>query len=169
MNGYAVSFDSLYAPSGTATALEHGLSKYLKGREAPQSALEPQANQLARLFTQGSQQRLNRLRGFEDDWDGSGSAKPLAESIANAAARLPELYRLSVLHGAWREPHVSASETGEVTFEWWSDSRKVTLYFGERTLEVVRVWGLNIQTEMDLQPMTSLDDFPAIWFWLYGA
>ncbi len=63
---------------------------------------------------------------------------------------------------------MSASEAGEISFEWWSGSRKVTMYFADHTAEIMRVWGINMDTEMDLQLMPTLDSFPAVWSWLYG-
>jgi hypothetical protein len=42
------------------------------------------------------------------------------------------------------------------------------MYFGPHSVEVIRVWGVNMDTEMDLQPTPTLDGFPAVWAWLYG-
>ena len=157
---------TLYAPSDTRTAQNFSLARYQKLSPAPQS--DPASNQFARLFTLGSQTKLARIRTLEKDWDGYGSAKPVSEAVANAEARLPELYRLSTIQGVWREPHISASEAGEISFEWWSGPRKVTMYFGDDAVEIIKVWGVNMDTEMDLQQMLTLDSFPAVWAWLYG-
>lgn len=163
---HPVRWGTLYAPSDTHTVQNYGLWRYLKISPAPQS--DAGSNQFARLFTLGAQDKLARIRALEANWDGYGSARPNPGAIANAEARLPELYRLSTLQGVWREPHVSASEAGEISFEWWSGPRKVTMYFGEQFVEVIKVWGINMDTEMDLQQMPALDAFPAVWAWLYG-
>lgn len=166
MNLHPVKHGGVYAPSRTHTAESYGLASYRLSSPAPNDDAE--ANQLARLLTLSSQEKLAGIRSREEDWDGYGSAKPLPEALANAEARLPELYRLSTIQGVWREPHVSASEAGEISFEWWSGSRKVTMYFGDDSIELIRVWGVNMDTEMDLQQMPTLDGFPAVWAWLYG-
>jgi len=166
MNMHPVRWGNLYAPSDTHTVQNFDLATYRKLSPAPQA--DAASNQVARLFILGSQDKLTRIRGFEQNWDEYGSAKPIPEAIANAEARLPELYRLCTIRGVWREPHVSASEAGEISFEWWSGSRKVTMYFGAQSVEIIRVWGVNMDTEMDLQQMPTLDSFPAVWAWLYG-
>lgn len=167
MNMHPAKRGPIYAPNDTHTVQVFDLAHYR--RSSPALQTDAVVNQFARLFTLSSQQKLSRIRGYQQNWDGYGSAKPTAEAIANAEARLPELYRLTTLQGVWREPHVSASEAGEVSFEWWSGSRKVTMYFSDHAAEIMRVWGVNMDTEMDLQPMPTLDSFPAVWSWLYGS
>lgn len=158
---------SLYAPTDTHLAQTYQFANYQKLVPTPQG--DTASNQVARFFILGSQEKLTRIRGFERNWDGYGSEKPIPEAIANAEARLPELYRLCTIDGVWREPLVSVSEIGEVSFEWWSGRRKVTMYFGENSVDVIRVWGVNTETEMDLQQMPMLGSFPAVWAWLYGS
>jgi len=126
------------------------------------------SNQITRFITQSAVEALLKLRGYETDWDGNGSAKPMVEAIANAEARLPELYRIACNLPFWRNPDVSASESGEISFEWWGDSRKVTMYFGATTMEVIKVWGVDIDTQMDHFPLNVVDEFASVWIWLYG-
>ena len=170
MNVYATRCGSVLYGSETQTSHDYRPSARYQQLvlPPPPGFNEARVNQLARLLTLTSQQRLARLRTFQSGWDGYGSEAPRLEAIANAEARLPELYRLATVDGVWREPHISASEDGEITFEWWSDDRKVTMYFGADRLEIIRVWGSNIDSEMDLQPVPTLDGFPAVWAWLYG-
>ncbi|RUR71288.1 hypothetical protein EJP67_30010 [Variovorax guangxiensis] len=166
MNLHPTRHGSLLSNSTTNTADAYGLGRY---NPMTEEAGDPPQHQIARLLTLKSQQKLALLRNLEEDWDGNGSAKPIAEAIANAEARLPELYRVSARVGIWREPQVSASEDGEVIFEWWSDERKVTLYFAPESMEVVRSWGTNIDTEMDQSSLPSLDAFADVWIWLQYA
>lgn len=156
----------LYSPSGTHTAEPYDFARYQT--HYPNQNPDAAKNQLARFLTSRSQQRLNTLRSMDVDWDGYGSAKPNPDAIANAEARLPELYRLSTIEGVWREPHISSSEEGDITFEWWSGPRKITMYFAPTSMELYRVWGPNIDTEMAHVDLQSLDAFPEVWAWLYG-
>ena len=124
------------------------------------------AEQESRFFLVGAQEALRHLATLQPDWDGAGSPMPMPGAIANASARLPELYRVISLAGSWRMPHVSASESGEVTFEWWSGNKKLTLYFDELHMEVIRVWGANINDEMKVIPLPHPTYFFDSWEWL---
>ncbi len=126
------------------------------------------ADQSARFFLVRSQAALRNLAALAADWDGVGSAKPCAKAIANASARLPELVRVVGGGLTWREPHISADEVGDVTFEWWQGSRKVTCYFGAESMLVVKVWGANIETEMEDLPIHHVSAFGEVWTWLNG-
>ncbi len=67
----------------------------------------------------------------------------------------------------WSDPQVSASERGDIVLEWWSGPHKLTLYFGSSSVEYVRVWGPNIESEMDDGPLKTRDEFEALWRWLH--
>jgi hypothetical protein len=171
MNEYLCS----YPPSGTwrttyaANAYWYlGYLGSLKETTVEVVSDEPPFNQVARYFTQSSQRELSRIASFPENWDGSGSLKPSALAVANASARLPEIYRISMLTGRWVAPHIGASESGEITFEWWNGIRKVTMYFGDYSVDVIRVWGINIDSEMHLAHVDQIAELAPVWAWLYG-
>jgi len=167
MSLHPVLNSNLLVCSATQTAAHYHFHKQMNTPDV--AGVESQVNQVTRLLTLKSQRKLACIRTYEDDWDGNGSVKPDAEAIANAEARLPELCRLCSLVGVWREPQISASEDGEIIFEWWAKPRKVTLYFGPQSMEVIQSWGTNIESEMLQQPMATLDLFVMTWTWLlYG-
>lgn len=126
------------------------------------------AGDVDRYLVQSSQSQLRAISALPDDWDGAGSARPRAASVANASARLLELCRLAMLAGTWKPPHISASEFGDVTFEWWDGRRKLTIYFGDEDMEVLRVWGANIESEMQHRQIVSAREIAADWAWLNG-
>jgi hypothetical protein len=70
----------------------------------------------------------------------------------------------------WKEdpPRVSATPEGEVVLEWWSNSRKVSVYFGEATATMLRIWGPNITTEMSEEDPLVMETAVAAWKWLRG-
>jgi hypothetical protein len=70
--------------------------------------------------------------------------------------------------GSWSSPHITLSESGEVVFEWWHDSKKVTLYFGHATPEYIKVWGTDIDTEMESGTLSDGWNVTAIWLWLHS-
>ena len=63
-------------------------------------------------------------------------------------------------------PLVSLDEKGNVTFEWWCDSRKITMYPAENIL--LRVWGLCIETEMEELEMNDPQKVKDAFQWLFG-
>lgn len=82
-----------------------------------------------------------------------GYAK-LQVSVFRNAARIEKL--------PWREPHVSLD--GEaVILEWWCGAKKLTVYVQERSAEYVKVWGANIQDEMEEGELT---EYLSLWTWL---
>lgn len=113
-------------------------------------------------------QTLRLLWNWEANWDGYGSVKPNREAILRTEALLPELLNVATnAELGWLNPHVSASEDGNVVLEWWHDTRKVTVYVGANETSYLRVWGENPETEMDDGVIrTTAMDFARIWAWL---
>lgn len=128
----------------------------------------PDTEQVARLLLVPSQAALRALARLPSDWDGCGSDAPRQAAVSNASARLPELFRAVDEFSAWRVPHISANEIGDVTFEWWHNDRKITLYFGDDAMRVVYVWGSDIENEMSVLPLDSVKEFAETWDWLHG-
>ena len=125
--------------------------------------------QIERYALQEAEADLRGVGSFAPDWDGAGSPAPSQATISNASANLPELYRASYASGVdWRSPHISANEDGEVSFEWWCGSRKLTLYFGDQSMQVIKVWGVHVFDDMDGFPLTHAADFAPLWTWLHG-
>jgi hypothetical protein len=42
------------------------------------------------------------------------------------------------------------------------------MYFGGERVELIRVWGENIDTDMELSQLFAMSDFGVAWMWLYG-
>src|SRR5262245_60927668 len=60
-------------------------------------------------------------------------------AVANARVFLQEFYALVASNKSedkasviseWRNPHISASDDGDIAFEWWQGKRKLTIYIG---------------------------------------
>lgn len=116
----------------------------------------------------GSKVALTRLRSLEENWDGFGSQRPSTVAIERAYPLLETLYRQAVCTTLrWEQPNISASECGEIVFEWWVSARKLTIYLSDDDAYFIRVWGVNIDDEMD---DGSLQDtqFAELWTWLHS-
>lgn len=123
---------------------------------------------LASYLIQASMRDLMRVSRLPENWDRAGSFAPRAGSVANALARLPEICGMAINGGPWMQPHISASESGDITFEWWHGLRKLTMYFGDEDVEAIRVWGADIDKEMQQLHLNSMADLAPSWAWLYA-
>lgn len=114
-----------------------------------------------------ARQALKTLANYPANWDGFGSDAPRPEAIGNALELLVELYRQSTtcLHAQWVNPHVSASESGEVVLEWWKQDRKLTIYVAAKGADFVRVGGPNIDSDMEDGVLEGAQ-FVGLWLWL---
>lgn len=124
---------------------------------------------IATLVISPTLSAITTLSQLDINWDGCGSARPSPAAIQRATVMVESFYRLvaanSKASGQWVDPHVSASEEGEVVLEWWNDAHKLTLYIGEKSAQYLRVWGTNISTQMD-DGMIEGNHFQGLWLWL---
>jgi hypothetical protein len=91
---------------------------------------------------------------------------PSERAIELASQWLPVIVvRASKLSG-WRTPHITSSEQGEIVCEWWRQSKKLTVYFGDDGVEFIKVWGTDIEKDMESGDLTSDWDIVAVWRWL---
>jgi len=65
----------------------------------------------------------------------------------------------------WSEPLVNISGS-EIVFEWWHDAKKITVYFSETNAEFIKVWGADIDNEMEEGIAETNDQIEALWKWL---
>lgn len=113
-------------------------------------------------------ERLRQLEGLTDDWDSRGSKAP-GQLAIDQAREVLRLLREGITEegGFWVSPHITVAENGEITFEWWAGSRKLTVYCEEQRLQYLRTWGTNIELEFDEGDIASPDVFGALWHWLF--
>lgn len=107
---------------------------------------------------------LDRVAKLEQNWDGFNSQPPSPCAIKRASDWILSM-ETSVGAKSASKPHVSASEAGEVTFEWWNNDRKLTLYFSDCLIEYMKVGGPNIHTDMESGRLDK-QRFPDLWEWL---
>ena len=84
----------------------------------------------------------------------------------NAVIWLIKLRRIAQLRGYWwQEPLVNFSED-EVVFEWWHGQRKVTVYISGGSAEYVRIWGPNIDQDMEDGVANTSATIEKLWQWI---
>lgn len=120
------------------------------------------------LVLQSLKQKLIALQSLPENWDGAGSAQPNSLAIANALGWLEEIYiQIISTKLEWHPPHITASEDGEVVFEWWRGDHELTLYFGtDHQTEFIQVWGTHIKNEMADGQLDEPVGILTLWKWL---
>ena len=66
----------------------------------------------------------------------------------------------------WGEPLVNLSIDSEIVFEWWHGTNKLTVYILGNTAEYIKVWGTDIDSEMEDGTSSSPAELMALWKWL---
>jgi hypothetical protein len=106
------------------------------------------------------------LLSLKDNWDSFGSIAPKMSTVLKAIDTLGRLSsNVSASGYPWENPHVSASENGEVVFEWWVGTHKLTIYVSDQDVEFIRVWGTDIVEEMADGKLAG-EGFTGLWRWL---
>ena len=103
------------------------------------------------------------------DTASSATAEPQAGPSSNFAGAWLADFRRAVENGPlpWRAPHVAGSDD-EISFEWWKDSRNLTVFVRGYSVEVLKTWGTNIHNDMETRIILNADDAVAVWRWLRG-
>lgn len=110
-----------------------------------------------------SMSELAALRQRPQGWNGYDVAAPDSAAIARSEQWLPRFQR-QVARNSWRKPHVTSSATGEVVLEWWNGKKTLTLYIGSSSVEYLKAWGQNLETEMD-EGVVSDENVASLWRW----
>ena len=98
----------------------------------------------------GTTQRIRLLQDWGANWDGAEAVAVNAATVARATALINQMYVTASQIGVdWSDPNVTASPHGEVVLEWWNREKKLTIYVSENQSDYVKVWGPDIDNEMD--------------------
>lgn len=102
-----------------------------------------------------------RLKNCHDD----SYDVPTAETLGAATRFVAALY--TALHDSkkdWICPHVAADASGEVILEWWVGIKKITIYVtATGAIEYVFSWGSDMNTEMEADTMTGIEEGVRLW------
>lgn len=110
--------------------------------------------------------RIDSISTLPKNWDGHGSAKPNSNAIERARQLLEDVYSFTKATDAgWRNPHISASEEGEIVFEWESGVRQLTVYIGPSDSMYLKSWGPHIENDMEDGKLPHGWE-PSLWAWL---
>ena len=109
---------------------------------------------------------LREKQGGSDSLD---SPAPTSERIAEAKETLALFQASALARGVrWHNPNISGNERGEITLEWWWQSRSLTVFVGAAgAVRYLKAWGANIENEMEDGELNRISDFVQIAHWLY--
>ncbi|MGH2516961.1 MAG: hypothetical protein ACRDHP_15015 [Ktedonobacterales bacterium] len=111
--------------------------------------------------------RLDKLLTWQDGWDGYDASAPDPDAVAYAKQWICQMFIAATdVARTWIDPNLTGGSEGEVVFEWWSGKKKLTIYVTADSVEYVRVWGLNIDTEMADGSAVPFGTCQALWLWL---
>ncbi len=113
--------------------------------------------------------QVYNLLTWDTDWN-SYDACPLGyDAVIYADQWIIQMFLEAVaLDRIWIEPNVTASEEGEVVFEWWHGSKKLTVYIGNQSAEYLKVWGTDINSAMADGDANPISTCRSLWEWLTG-
>lgn len=112
-----------------------------------------------------TEEDIANLLSWEEGWDGYGAPRPRRVSINKAREWARELYR-DVSHVLWIKPLITADEEGDIVFEWWRGSKKLTVYVSSDTVEYVKVERRGADTEMTDGDIETPLERRKLWNWL---
>lgn len=134
-------------------ALDHGSPAF-----SAETARSP-----SRSMMNGIELCLNQIATLKTE----ENIRPSNSAIASFATWLPLIFDRAYRLGRWDIPHITCSDQSEIVCEWWNGERKLTIYFGP-TSEYIKVWGTDIDTEMESGELHEGWSITAIWLWLHS-
>jgi len=110
---------------------------------------------------------IYNLLTWPNGWNGYDACAPRFEAVQYADHWIELLYQEVMNSGQeWVVPNVTANAEGEVVFEWRHGAKRLTIYIGNQSAEFVKVWGLDINTDMDDGYADSPSKRTSLWKWL---
>jgi hypothetical protein len=70
----------------------------------------------------------------------------------------------------WQKPLINVNEEeGEIVLEWWNKQKKLTIYVCSDTIDFIKVWGSDIDNEMEDGSISLNNNIDFLWRWLICA
>lgn len=111
-------------------------------------------------------QRLDMFAVFLENWDGRGSLKPSIRSIDSAKQIV--ISNKSIFARAEKKFHISSDESGNITFEWRSREKMLTVYFDVSGIDYVKSWGNDFDGEMQSGTSKIDEEIKDLLNWIYS-
>jgi hypothetical protein len=68
----------------------------------------------------------------------------------------------------WSTPLINVNYDSDVVLEWWNKNKKLTFYINQSSIDYMKVWGADIDTEMEDGSLDSMRDgsIGRLWQWI---
>ena len=149
----------------------------------PENTLEKAIFQLENIRNDGCQQSLpvqsidysNKYSSFpqiaslvgnlEKDYESFGSNYP--KTIEMGEKLIDMLHSVALTNNLWwYVPLLNISGDNEIVLEWWNQSKKITIYVSEESIDYIKVWGADMDNEMEDGSISLEDDLTHLWQWI---
>ncbi|MFM7888114.1 MAG: hypothetical protein ACKPCM_15805, partial [Pseudanabaena sp.] len=130
----------------------------ISGNTKPKEALSNIINSSHILEIQPISQRLEKF-----------SSKLDSKTLFNTFLLTREIIKESKVNSLWwSTPLVNVSCDSDVVLEWWNKSKKLTFYINQSSLDYIKVWGSDIDDEMEDGSINSMHDYSIgrLWQWI---
>lgn len=88
-------------------------------------------------------------------------------TLKKANQLINKIYRMAKNIGFWwDEPLVNVTEDQEIVLEWWNNTKKITIYISDETIDYIKVWGSDMDNEMEDDSIDLDDDLTPFWSWI---
>ena len=110
--------------------------------------------------------RIASLVGnLEKDYESLCSNYP--QRIETAEKLIDLLYSIALKNNWWwYAPLLNISCDNEIALEWWNQSKKITIYVSEESIDYIKVWGADMDNEMEDGSISLEDDLTDLWQWI---
>ena len=111
-------------------------------------------------------ERFAVLAQREDNWDGYDSKKPTEQILKHAQAVIEGFVDTIISNRrVLLTPFISTDEAGHITVQWNKKPRELHLHITQQESRYLKVWGSNINTEME-EGILNSDKYIMLWEWL---
>ena len=110
--------------------------------------------------------QFDALKEWKEIWNEYGFERPNDLTISRAETAIEKLLDI-IISADYRfiTPVISTDGNGNVTAIWYNQKRQLHFKIGEIEVEYFKVWGPNINTEMEVDFLKS-EHYIELWKWL---
>jgi len=110
--------------------------------------------------------RIASLVGnLEKDYESFCSNYP--QTVETAQKLIDLLHSVALTNNWWwYVPLLNISCDNEIVLEWWNQSKKITIYVSEELIDYIKVWGADMDNEMEDGSISLEEDLTHLWQWI---
>lgn len=102
---------------------------------------------------------------LEKDYESLYSNYP--QTIKTAEKLIEKVHSIALKNNWWwHTPLLNISVDHEIVLEWWNSGKKITIYVKEEVIDYIKVWGADIENEMEDGSISLNDDLIDLWQWI---